>query len=98
MFFRKVFDKQQEELRTKSLQLLAEEEKVMTATAKLYSTERMLESLRAQNYKLQVQVEELRLKYEPGKAYTMLTIRTKEQWFTYSLQNTFVYTCLLVTH
>ncbi len=65
----------QKELQTKRLLLLAESDKVIQCERRLYNLERCVEQMNGQNMKLKLKLEELQLKYEPGKTYFVDAIR-----------------------
>ena len=54
-------------MKTERFQRLAEQDRVISSEQKRYTLERNCEKLRGQNLKLSVKVEELQMKYEPGK-------------------------------
>ena len=67
MVCRKDLEKMQEDVKTERFQRLAEQDRVISSEQKRYTLERSCEKLRGQNLKLSVKVEELQMKYEPGK-------------------------------
>ena len=54
-------------MKTERFQRLAEQDRVISSEQKRYTLERSCEKLQGQNLKLSVKVEELQMKYEPGK-------------------------------
>jgi hypothetical protein len=63
----------QQDLQTKRLLMLAETEKLVDCERRLYESEQQLSAVRAQNVRLQLRVDELRLKLEPGEQSTSLS-------------------------
>ena len=60
-------EKLKEEVKTERFQRLAEQDRVIQSEQKRYTLERNCEKLQGQNLKLSVKLEELQMKYEPGK-------------------------------
>ena len=54
-------------LQAKELQLLTQGDTLMNSERRNYETQKQLEATQGQNIKLQVKLEELQLKYEPGR-------------------------------
>ena len=60
-------EKLKEEVKTERFQRLAEQDRVIQSEQKRYTLEKSCEKLQGQNLRLSVKVEELQMKYEPGK-------------------------------
>lgn len=60
-------EKLKDELKAERFKRLAEQDRVIQSEQKRYTLERNCEKLQGHNLKLSVKVEELQMKYEPGK-------------------------------
>ena len=58
-----------EELRTKNLQLLDEQSRTTTQNSRIQQIEGEKDKIRSLNVKLQMKLDQLRMKYEPGKSH-----------------------------
>jgi len=56
------------ELQTRQMQMIAETEKYVSCERRAYSAEQQLAALQSNNVRLQVHIDKLRMKYEPGSA------------------------------
>jgi len=56
------------ELQTRQIQMTAETQKFISCEARLYTAEHQLAGAQSRNIRLQLDIEKLRMKYEPGTA------------------------------
>ena len=54
------------DLQTRQMQMFAEMEKLRSCEHRAYSAEQQIAALQSNNVKLQLYIDELRMKYEPG--------------------------------